>query len=95
MNAKEPKHKKQWQVYLLECADNTFYCGVTTDLQARIANHNNGSASRYTRARRPVVCVAQSPFMDKSCAFSLEYRVKKQPREKKILWVETGACPDA
>ncbi len=95
MNLEGEKRKKQWQVYLLECADHTYYCGVTTDLCARIENHNNGSASRYTRSRRPVVCVAKSPFMDKSRAFSLEYRVKKLPRKKKILWVKNGGSPDA
>jgi putative endonuclease len=90
---KVKKGKKQWQVYLVECADKTFYCGVTTDLKARLVSHNKGNASKYTRSRRPVVCVATSPFMEKSRAFSLEYQVKKLPRHKKISWVETGACP--
>lgn len=85
--------QKKWQVYLLECADKTFYCGVTTDLTARIASHNDGSASRYTRSRRPVACVAASPFMDKSAAFSLEYWVKRQPRDKKMSCVTAGTCP--
>lgn len=85
--------KKKWQVYLLECADRTYYCGVTTDLEARIRHHNRGEASKYTRSRLPVTCIAASPFMDKSCAFALEYRIKRLPRARKKTWVEKGSCP--
>ena len=41
-------------VYLLRCADGTLYCGWTVDLDARLAAHNAGRASRYTRSRLPV-----------------------------------------
>ena len=41
-------------VYLLRCADNTFYTGWTTDLAARLAAHQAGKAARYTRGRLPV-----------------------------------------
>lgn len=81
------KEEKQWTVYLLECADGTLYCGVTTDLSVRLLRHNQGTASKYTRSRRPVVCVAQSPPMDKSSAFSLEYRVKRLPKAKKEMGI--------
>ena len=45
-----------WHVYLLRCADDTLYCGVTTDLDRRLAQHNGRLAggARYTRPRRPV-----------------------------------------
>ncbi|MEG1610852.1 MAG: GIY-YIG nuclease family protein, partial [Bilophila sp.] len=45
-----------WYVYLLRCADETLYCGVTTDMTRRLAEHNGLQAggARYTRARRPV-----------------------------------------
>lgn len=52
-----------WYVYLLRCADATLYCGVTTDMERRLREHNAGSrGAKYTRARRPVelvCCVAQ------------------------------------
>jgi putative endonuclease len=41
-------------VYLLECADGTYYTGWTVDLRARLEAHNAGTGSRYTRGRRPV-----------------------------------------
>ena len=41
-------------VYLLRCADGSLYCGWTYDLDARVAKHRAGTASRYTRSRLPV-----------------------------------------
>jgi putative endonuclease len=45
---------REWFTYILECADGTFYVGITTDLQRRLAMHNRGVASRFTCGRRPV-----------------------------------------
>ena len=44
-----------WQVYLVECADHTLYCGVTKDTERRVAQHNGEKrgGARYTRSRRP------------------------------------------
>ncbi|HCY84160.1 MAG TPA: hypothetical protein DHV36_03390 [Desulfobacteraceae bacterium] len=74
---------KEWLVYLLECADKSLYCGVTKDLEARIQKHNQGKASRYTRSRLPVSCVAASPMLCKQDAFRLEYQTKQLPAAKK------------
>jgi putative endonuclease len=73
-----------WSVYLLECADRSLYCGVTTDLEARLLKHNQGTASRYTRARRPVALAAVRDNLEKSAAFKLEYRIKQLPAGRKI-----------
>lgn len=73
-----------WSVYLLECADHSLYCGVTTDLEARLQKHNQGTASRYTRSRRPVTLAAVRHNLDKSAAFKLEYRIKQMPAGRKI-----------
>jgi putative endonuclease len=73
-----------WSVYLLECADQSLYCGVTTDLEARLLKHNQGTASRYTRSRRPVVLAAARDNLEKAAAFKLEYRIKQLPAGQKI-----------
>lgn len=73
-----------WSVYLLKCADQSLYCGVTTDLDLRLKKHNQGTASRYTRSRRPVVLAAVRDNLDKSAAFKLEYRIKQLPASRKI-----------
>ncbi|MDZ7268074.1 MAG: GIY-YIG nuclease family protein [candidate division KSB1 bacterium] len=44
-------------VYLLHCADGTFYTGITNDLERRLAQHHGGRGARYTRGRRPVALV--------------------------------------
>ena len=50
-----------WYVYLLRCADATLYCGVTTDMERRLREHNAGSrGAKYTRARRPVDLLARA-----------------------------------
>jgi putative endonuclease len=54
-----------WSVYLLKCADQSLYCGVTTDLEVRLQKHNQGTASRYTRARRPVTLAAVRENLEK------------------------------
>ncbi len=73
-----------WSVYLLECADQSLYCGVTTDLEARLLKHNQGTASRYTRSRRPVVLAAARDNLEKAAAFKLEYRIKQLPAGQKV-----------
>jgi len=75
---------KEWQVYLLECADRSLYCGITNDLSARIETHNTGRGAKYTRGRLPVTLVAQSREMTKSQALKCEIAIKQLPTQKKI-----------
>lgn len=75
---------KNWSVYLLKCSDNSLYCGVTTDLQNRLIKHNDGTASKYTRSKRPVKLAAIKKELTKQQAYQLEYQVKKRPKNKKI-----------
>jgi putative endonuclease len=79
---------KSWFVYILRCSDSTLYCGVTTDLDRRIGEHNDGTASKYTRARRPVTLVGFAQFPDRGTAQSAEHAVKKRPAEEKIRFLE-------
>ncbi|BCS87454.1 GIY-YIG nuclease family protein [Pseudodesulfovibrio sediminis] len=78
---------QSWFVYLLRCADNTLYCGITTDMNRRLQQHNAGTASKYTRARLPVTVAAHIPVKDKSTALKLEIKVKKQTSIKKIAYL--------
>ncbi len=73
-----------WHVYLLRCADGTFYAGITTDLARRLAEHNAGKAgAKYTRARRPVALAWSEPASDRAAASRREYQVRKLPRTAK------------
>ena len=76
---------KIWIVYLVRCADDTLYCGITNRLRKRLEAHNSGKGARYTRTRRPVVLEAISPKMTKSEALKLEYSIKQVPAHKKVF----------
>ena len=71
-------------VYLLRCADDSLYCGWTTDVERRLAAHGAGTASRYTRSRLPVELAAVIPVADRSAALREEARVKRLPRAVKL-----------
>ena len=69
--------------YILECSDGTYYCGWTNDLEKRLSAHNNGTASKYTRIRRPVKLVYYETFETKQEAMSREYHIKQLKRKEK------------
>jgi putative endonuclease len=67
-------------VYLLRCADDSLYCGWTTDIKRRLAAHRAGTASRYTRSRSPIELTAVVPVADRSAALREEARIKRLAR---------------
>ena len=71
-------------VYLLRCSDDSLYCGWTTDVDRRLAAHRAGSASRYTRSRRPVELAAVIAVADRSAALREEARIKRLSRAGKL-----------
>ncbi|MEE3427844.1 MAG: GIY-YIG nuclease family protein [Ruminococcus sp.] len=70
--------------YILSCADNSLYCGWTNNLEKRLASHNNGTASKYTRTRRPVKLIYFEEFDTKKEAMSREYHIKRMTRKEKL-----------
>ena len=54
-------------VYILRCADDTLYCGWTTDLEKRVRAHNRGQGAKYTRSRRPVQLIYAEEYLEKLC----------------------------
>lgn len=83
MNENLNEQKPAWVVYLLRCSDGSFYTGVTNCLERRLQRHNQGTASKYTRSRRPVTLVATGARMTRSEALRLEAVIKKMPRNRK------------
>jgi len=76
--------EKSWIVYLIRCSDKSLYCGISTDIQRRLIEHNSGKGAKYTRSRRPVELIDISPEITKSEALKLEYRIKKMSTDQKI-----------
>lgn len=75
-----------WHVYLLECADGAFYCGVTTDIDRRLAQHNGlvSGGARFTRGRRPVRLVASRAMPSRCAALLMEKSVKGKQKKRKL-----------
>ncbi|WP_316637414.1 GIY-YIG nuclease family protein [uncultured Ruminococcus sp.] len=78
------QNEKTNYTYILKCADGTFYCGWTNNLEKRLAAHNAGTASKYTSPRRPVELIYTERFATKQEAMSREYRIKQLTRQQKI-----------
>lgn len=66
-----------WFLYMVECRDGSLYTGITNDLARRLQQHNDGTAARYTRSRRPVRiryqerCESRSAALVRECAVRL------------------------
>jgi putative endonuclease len=83
------KPAARWWVYVLRCADGTLYTGVTTDPARRLAQHNAGTASKYTRCRRPVVIAYRERARTHGDALRREFAIKKLSRAAKDALLAT------
>jgi putative endonuclease len=77
-------------VYLVQCADGTYYTGYTTDVTRRVAEHNAGRGARYTRSRRPVQLVHAEEWPSRSAALQREAALRRLPRQVKQSLAEGG-----
>jgi predicted GIY-YIG superfamily endonuclease len=73
----------RWFVYLLRCADGTLYTGIAKDVSRRCEQHAAGTASRYTRCRRPTRLVYQEAHASRSSALKREAAIKGLSRRQK------------
>lgn len=75
-----------YYVYILKCADGTYYTGYTTDLKRRIEEHNSrDSNTKYTRGRQPVSLHYSEKYKTKSEALKREYEIKQMSRNEKAI----------
>lgn len=75
----------KWTVYILRCADNSLYTGITTDVERRLQEHNecNKRGASYTRARRPVQLVYHEQVDSRSAAGRREAAIKQLTKQEK------------
>ena len=94
MEEKEGVGKKPsdqgWFLYILRCGNDAFYTGVTNNLERRLKMHNDGRASRYTRARRPVELIYYEDCASRARALVREYKIKALSRKEKENLVCSG-----
>jgi len=75
--------------YLVECVDNTLYCGYTNDIERRLKAHNSGKGAKYTQKRLPVKLVYFETFTSKIDAMRREYAIKQLSRSEKLKLIKT------
>ena len=78
--------------YILRCGDNSLYTGIAADVAKRMSQHFGRTVrcAKYTRSRRAVSLEAVWESKDRSTASKLEYRIKKLPKEKKQLLIDSN-----
>lgn len=85
----KPPHEPPTFVYMLRCADGSFYTGVTRrPLEERISEHNGGALGGYTAVRRPVQLVWSQAFQRVADAIAAERRIKGWSRRKKLALID-------
>lgn len=84
-NAADSTQSQAWSVYIVRCADGTYYTGVTLELARRLEEHNgcDKKGARYTRTRRPVSLVYDEPAMNRQAAYKREWAIKRLSRAQK------------
>lgn len=89
--------ESSWFVYILRCADNTLYTGVTTDISRRLDEHNGlnngGKGARYTQSRRPVTLAYSEIQANRAEACQREYAIKQLSKGAKELLILTAISP--
>ena len=78
-------------VYVLECSDVTYYTGYTTNVDRRVAEHNDGTGAKYTRGRQPVTLVHMETYETQSAAMQREHAIKQLRREAKESLIRSSS----
>ncbi|SMP41417.1 GIY-YIG nuclease family protein [Anoxynatronum buryatiense] len=76
-------------VYLLYCADGSYYTGWTSNLEKRLKVHQSGRGARYTRSRLPVRLAYAEAVSDKSAALKREYQIRRLSHQQKAAMAAT------
>lgn len=76
--------RRDWFVYLLGCADGSYYCGIAKDVATRLAKHQAGKGAKYTRGRGPLTLLGTSKRLTRSEALRAELAIKAQPKAEKL-----------
>jgi putative endonuclease len=80
-------------VYIVRCADGSFYTGYAQNPRERVHAHNAGKGARYTSGRRPVRLVYAEGCETKGAALSREFEIKQWTRARKRALIAAGPVP--
>ena len=77
----------KWVIYMVECADGSFYTGITNNLPQRLEAHCAGRGAKYTKARRPVQLRHTEFRRTKGAALKREAAIKARTRAEKLTLI--------
>ena len=81
----ETTPQNNWLIYILECRDDSLYCGITNNLEKRLKQHNGEikGGAKYTRSHRPCKLVYIEKSANRSEASQREAIIKRMSKEEK------------
>lgn len=72
-----------WTVYILQLSNDSYYTGITNNLERRLKHHADGKGSKYVRAHLPFCVIYQEFVLNRSVASKREIEIKKLSRKQK------------
>ena len=79
----------KWIIYILKCNDQSFYTGITNNLDKRIEKHISGNGSKYLRGRLPIKLVYEEIALNRSEATKREVEIKKLNKKEKQFLIKS------
>lgn len=85
MAGEELLRMNNWFIYIIRCANNTLYTGITTDIERRFQEHQgeDGKGSKYLKGKGPLTLAWKTQVADRSHASKLEYKIKQLSKSNK------------
>jgi predicted GIY-YIG superfamily endonuclease len=81
---------REWKLYILRCGDGSLYTGITVDVEARLAQHREGTGAKYTRGRGPLELVYVEDCEDHSQALKRELAIKALSKNEKQALIQSA-----
>jgi putative endonuclease len=80
-----------YYIYILKCADDSLYTGITNDLRKRVEQHNGvrKGGAKYTRSHRPVHLAHIEKYASRSEATQREHKIKEMTHREKVLLIRS------
>ena len=86
-----PSSNDKWFIYMIRCHGGQLYTGITTDVERRFGEHQQGKGAKFLRGKQPLQLVFSEKIGNRSEALKMELTVKKLRRSEKELLIQQGA----
>ena len=81
----------RWYVYMVKCADESVYTGISTDIERRIKQHNSKKGAKSLRGKLPVTLIHKEAYNSQPEAAKREREIKGWRREKKVFLIQRAS----